>query len=165
MKRVLGFGLVIGCVFLMGGCSDTKSGDTAASQIKSVGPQTPQEEEKSVVVQESVVEKQEIVSQAQQSHTPEPVATEESPAPLTSKSGSELYRACSSCHGSNGQKAALGKSALIGGWEESKTMQALEGYKNGTYGGAMKSVMVGQVAKLSQEDMQKLSQYIQMLQK
>jgi cytochrome c553 len=37
---------------------------------------------------------------------------------------------------------------------------ALQGYKDGSYGGAMKGVMKGQVTKLSQADMEALADHI-----
>ncbi len=38
-----------------------------------------------------------------------------------------------------------------------KTVAALKGYKDGSYGGAMKGVMKGQVARLSDADIQDLA--------
>jgi len=40
---------------------------------------------------------------------------------------------------------------------------ALNGYKDGSYGGAMKSVMKGQASKLSDEDIKIVSDYISKL--
>lgn len=64
---------------------------------------------------------------------------------------------CASCHGANAEKAALGKSQIIKGWEASKVEAALQGYKTDTYGGAMKGVMKGQVARLSDADIKDLA--------
>ena len=55
---------------------------------------------------------------------------------------------CATCHGANFEKAALGKSQIIKGWDAAKIEAALHGYKDGSYGGPMKGVMKGQVAKL-----------------
>ncbi len=74
--------------------------------------------------------------------------------------GAALYKKCTGCHGVNGEKKALGKSQVIKGWEESKTITALKGYKDGTYGGAMKGLMKGQVASLNDEKIQALAKYI-----
>ena len=70
------------------------------------------------------------------------------------------YAACAGCHGQNGEKKALGKSAIIAGWDEAKVVAALKGYKDGSYGGAMKGVMKGQVARLSDADIAALSKQI-----
>ena len=73
------------------------------------------------------------------------------------------YGACAACHGANGEKAALGKSQIIKGWPVEKTVAALKGYKDGSYGGAMKGVMKGQVARLSDADIQALAEHISKL--
>lgn len=74
--------------------------------------------------------------------------------------GKGLFLKCAGCHGQNAEKAALGKSAVIKGWDAAKTVEALKGYKDGSYGGPMKGVMIGQVTTLSDEDMQALGAYI-----
>ncbi len=77
--------------------------------------------------------------------------------------GSEIFKACAGCHGTNGEKQALGKSQIIQGWEASKIEAALKGYKDGSYGGAMKGVMKAQAARLSDTDIKNVSQYIETL--
>ena len=71
-----------------------------------------------------------------------------------------LFMACGSCHGQNGEKAALGKSQIIKGWSKDKAMTALNGYKDGSYGGVMKGVMKGQVASKSDAEIEALSVFI-----
>jgi cytochrome c553 len=70
------------------------------------------------------------------------------------------YAPCASCHGAKGEKPALGKSQVIQGWSVEKTVASLKGYQDGTYGGAMKGLMKGQVAKLSDADIQDLAEQI-----
>ncbi len=77
--------------------------------------------------------------------------------------GQGLFMKCAACHGANGQNPALGKSQVIKGWEVSKTTDALNGYKNDTYGGAMKGVMKSQVASLSDDDIKALATFISTL--
>jgi len=72
----------------------------------------------------------------------------------------QLYIKCAGCHGQNAERKALNMSAVIQGWDKDKIIQAIKGYKNGTYGGAMKTVMTGQVATLSDEEINALSIYI-----
>ncbi len=67
---------------------------------------------------------------------------------------------CSGCHGVNAEKSALGKSQIIKGWPAEKIVAALKGYKDGSYGGAMKGVMKGQVSRLSDEDIENLANQI-----
>ena len=75
--------------------------------------------------------------------------------------GASLYKKCSACHGQTGEKKALGKSAVITGWEAEKTVAALKGYKDGTYGGAMKGLMKGQVAPLNDTQIEEIAKYIE----
>ncbi len=84
---------------------------------------------------------------------------------LMASDGASLYNACAGCHGANGEKPALGKSEVITGWEASKTIAALNGYKDGTYGKAMKGVMKGQVARLDDAKIKLLADYISTLKK
>lgn len=74
--------------------------------------------------------------------------------------GKSLYLKCAGCHGQNGEMKALGKSQVIKGWDKDKVLNALVGYKEGTYGAAMKGVMIAQVSSLSKEDLDVLSEYI-----
>jgi len=80
--------------------------------------------------------------------------------PAATKSGADLFKACSSCHGINGEKKALNKSQVIQGWTEVKTSTAINGYKDGSYGAAMKGLMKSQVTKLSDEDIAILAKHI-----
>lgn len=70
------------------------------------------------------------------------------------------FATCAGCHGANGEKPALGKSQVIKGWDVAKTTAALNGYKDGSYGGPMKGVMKGQVMKLSDADIADLAKQI-----
>lgn len=68
--------------------------------------------------------------------------------------------ACASCHGANFDKPALGKSEIVKGWDEAKIVASLSGYKAGTYGGAMKGVMLGQVKNLTDADIADIAKQI-----
>lgn len=78
----------------------------------------------------------------------------------SSVSGKEIFKVCSTCHGMNAEKSALGKSKIIRGWDSVKIENALHGYKEGTYGGPMKAVMKGQVSKLDSEEIEAVAEYI-----
>ena len=80
---------------------------------------------------------------------------------LSAMDGAALYKKCAGCHGASGEKKALGKSLPIKGWEATKTVAALKGYKDGTYGGAMKGLMKGQVAALSDAQIDSLAKFIE----
>ena len=74
--------------------------------------------------------------------------------------GATLYQKCAGCHGMNGEKVALGKSKVIVNMSEAELNTAMNGYKDGSYGGPMKGLMKGQVAKLSADDVSALATYI-----
>ncbi len=75
-----------------------------------------------------------------------------------------LYKSkCAGCHGAKGEKYALGKSNIIAGQPEEELLKKLDGYKNGTYGGAMKSIMASQVTSLDDEQKRALAEYISKL--
>jgi len=76
-----------------------------------------------------------------------------------------LYKSCKGCHGINAEKKALGKSKIISEMSEKELTSALMGYKDGSYGGAMKGLMKGQVAGLNKKDIVELSKYIVSLNK
>jgi len=79
---------------------------------------------------------------------------------LFAADGATLFKTCATCHGANAEKHALNKSQVIKGWDAAKIEKALNGYKDGSYGGAMKGVMKGQVARLSDADIKALAGYI-----
>ncbi len=70
------------------------------------------------------------------------------------------YSKCVSCHGAKGEKAALGKSKIISSMSKAEVAEALKGYQNGTYGGPMKALMKGQVAALSDADMDAIAAFV-----
>ena len=61
--------------------------------------------------------------------------------------------ACKGCHGANFEKKALGKSKIVSEMTKQEVSDAMVGYKNGTYGRAMKGLMKGQVAKYSEDEL------------
>ncbi len=68
--------------------------------------------------------------------------------------------ACKGCHGQKWEKKALGKSAIVKDMSHAEIATALKGYKAGTFGGSMKGVMKGQVAKYSDADLEAFSKTI-----
>ena len=65
--------------------------------------------------------------------------------------------ACTGCHGANFEKSALGKSKIVKDLTKDQIVKALKGYKDGSYGGAMKGIMKGQVAKLTDADIEEIA--------
>ncbi len=68
--------------------------------------------------------------------------------------------ACAGCHGQHFEKAAMGKSKIVKDMSKEDIIKALKGYKDGSYGGAMKGIMKGQVTSLSDADMEAIANLI-----
>ena len=79
---------------------------------------------------------------------------------LSSLAMADAYKKCAGCHGATGEKVALGKSKVISSMSKADIVAAMKGYKDGTYGGAMKGLMKGQVASLSDADMNAIAEKI-----
>ena len=71
------------------------------------------------------------------------------------------YTTCVACHGANGEKAfAATPTKIPSNLSKADVVKALNGYKDGSYGGTMKGVMKGQVMKLTAAQITELSEYI-----
>ena len=69
-------------------------------------------------------------------------------------------KACTSCHGADWTKSALGKSKVVSNMTHAEIATALKGYKDGSYGGPMKGLMKGQIGKYSDADLEAFAQTI-----
>ena len=78
----------------------------------------------------------------------------------TSIDATVLYTTCAACHGEKAEKSALGKSQVIAGWDKQRIIDAINGYKNGTYGGIMKNVMAGHVINKTDIEIDALAELI-----
>lgn len=67
---------------------------------------------------------------------------------------------CKSCHGYQFDKAALGSSKLLSKMSKEEILEALNGYKDGTYGSSMKSMMRTQVMKYTDEELKLIAEKI-----
>ena len=114
---------------------------------------------------ESALSEKEVVVKQVPAPT-EPVKTVDKSAKTETKSvsGYTFYaHKCASCHGKNGEKAAFNNAQIIAGWDKKKSIAALNGYKDGTYGGSLKGIMKGQVSALSDAQIEAVSEYISTL--
>jgi len=68
--------------------------------------------------------------------------------------------ACTGCHGGGFEKAAMGKSKVVKDMTKADIIASLKGYKDGSYGGAMKGLMKGQVANLTDADIEAIAEAI-----
>ncbi len=72
------------------------------------------------------------------------------------------YTACKACHGVKGETnvTTQNKSHIPAELTKDEIVKSLNGYKDGSYGGAMKALMKGQVARLTDADIQALADYM-----
>jgi len=66
-------------------------------------------------------------------------------------------KSCVACHGADFEKKAMNVSKVVKDMSKDDIVKALKGYKDGSYGGAMKALMKGQVAKFSDADMEAIA--------
>ncbi len=59
---------------------------------------------------------------------------------------------CIGCHGADFEKSAMGKSKIVTEMTAEEITTALNGYKDGSYGGPMKMLMKGPATAMSEED-------------
>jgi cytochrome c len=176
---------LITAAFLFAGCSEEKKdATTSVEQTTTEVAQevaTPAEE---VVVAEEVVEETPaevkvtttdaapIVEEAAVPTEEVPVeanaTVEEAVAPAEEAAveapGKALFTTCAACHGPDGKTLAIAKSAVIAGQPKADLLEKMHAYKAGTRditGNGM--LMKGQMAALSDADMDALSDYISSL--
>lgn len=77
--------------------------------------------------------------------------------------GKELYNKCISCHGQKGEKSGLNQSKIIKNMSKEEITSSLKGYQDGTYGGKMKGLMIGQTKNMTEDDILTLATYIKTL--
>lgn len=79
------------------------------------------------------------------------------------KAGEKVYIKCRSCHGRNADIEVFRKSQNISKWSKDNIIVALQGYRNGTYGGLMKATMTTLVKNMSDEEFVSVAEYINSL--
>jgi cytochrome c553 len=79
----------------------------------------------------------------------------------TIDTGKKLYTKCSECHGENGDKKALKKSALLQGQSMAEIEKKLKAYKAGTRNVAgMGAWKKGMMKQMNDTDIEALAAYI-----
>ena len=143
MKKMI----LIATLLVFVGCSSDENKENKKHEVK-----TPVTKKETIVQEKEAVTVEEKVVKAE----PKKIAK-------ATKSGKEIFQACTACHGAKADKPALGKSQIIKGWDATKVSAALNGYKDGSYGGPMKALMIGQVGFLSDDEVKSVSEYISKL--
>ena len=135
-------------------------GDNKTEEKASVQTETPAPAKE--VKAETPAPAQKVEEAPVKTETPEPAPkTEEATvsAPVA-VDGATIFHKCQSCHGAKAEKSALGKSKVIADFSKEELVNAINGYKNGTYGGSMKALMKGQVGPLNDAEVEAVADYI-----
>lgn len=73
----------------------------------------------------------------------------------------DLYLSkCASCHGKHGELKALNTSRPIASLTAAQIEAALNGYKDGSYGGKLKKIKEGIARKLNTGEISELARYV-----
>jgi cytochrome c553 len=125
---------------LLGGCVDSSTGASARADME--GGEAHKTEKKVEAPKAEVKHAQKIVQKVEEKKA-------EAPAPKTEAKQSGVdTTACAGCHGADFEKKAMGVSKVVKDMAKDDIVKALKGYKDGSYGGNMKTLMKGQVASL-----------------
>ncbi|MGJ0336533.1 c-type cytochrome [Aliarcobacter cryaerophilus] len=155
MKK--GIAVVATSLLLFVGCTEDKK--EAKEQVAPKQEVTQNVEEKAKEVKTEVKVEEKKVEEAK---SEEPKQANETPS--NELNAETLFKTCASCHGLKGEKEALGKSQVITGWDKDRVIKALNGYKDGSYGGVMKNLMKTHVETKTPEQIEVLADYISKLQ-
>ena len=149
MKK--GIAIVATSLLLFVGCTEDKKETQEQTAPKQEVTQNVEEKAKEVKTEVKVEEKK-----AEEPKVANETATNE-------LSAEALFKTWASCHGLKGEKEALGKSQVITGWDKDRVIKALNGYKDGSYGGVMKNLMKTHVETKTPEQIEVLADYISKL--
>ncbi|MCT7622470.1 c-type cytochrome [Aliarcobacter butzleri] len=164
MNRIL-LGSAI-AVLLLSGCTEDKKEASNQTVTKEETTQKINETSNNTVVESTnkvVDEKkkaQEVVKEDIAKDKKDEQVQNKEEITVVTPDGETLYKVCASCHGQKAEKEALGKSQIIAGWDKERIITAMNGYKNGTYGGIMKNIMKPQVETKTDEEIEILATYI-----
>ena len=155
MKK--GIAIVATSLLLFVGCTEDKKEAKEQVAPKQEVTQNVEEKAKEVKTEVKVEEKK-----AEEAKSEEPKQANETAS--NELNAETLFKTCASCHGLKGEKEALGKSQVITGWDKDRVIKALNGYKDGSYGGVMKNLMKTHVETKTPEQIEVLADYISKLQ-
>ena len=154
MKK--GIAIVATSLLLFVGCTEDKKEAKEQVTPKQEVTQNVEEKAKEVKTEVKVEEKKVEEAKSEEPKQANETASNELNAEV-------LFKTCASCHGLKGEKEALGKSQVITGWDKNRVIKALNGYKDGSYGGVMKNLMKTHVETKTPEQIEVLADYISKL--
>ncbi len=165
MKKSLVF--IALALILFAGCTEEKKDakEQVAPKQEVVQAVTKAEEQKveEPKAEQKVEEKKEEAKVEPKAEEPKVEVKAEETTVTNDINAEALFKTCTSCHGAKGEKEALGKSQVIAGWDKDRVTKALNGYKDGSYGGVMKGIMKPHVETKTPEQISALAEFISKL--
>ncbi len=131
---------------LLGGCVDSSTGSAARADMEADSGHKSEAKVEKKAEAPKAEEKKAEAPKVEEKKAEAPKAEEKkAEAPATD---SVNTTACAGCHGANFEKKAMGVSKIVKDLKKEEIAKALKGYKAGTFGGSMKSIMKAQVSAL-----------------
>jgi cytochrome c-type protein NapB len=140
-----------------------KAEETKKVEKPAKAEETKKAEEPAKAEETKKVEEPAKAEEAQKAEEPakaEETKKAEEPAKAETATATPDLGGCKGCHGANFEKKAMGKSKVVAELSKADIATALKGYKAGTYGGAMKALMKGQVASFDDATMDAIAEAI-----
>ena len=106
-------------ILLFAGCTEEKK-ETKIEAVKQEVVQTNQPKVEEAKVQEVKAEVKVVETKTEGKKVEEA----KSEVVVASNDGETLFKTCTSCHGTKGEKEALGKSQVIAGWDKDRVVKA-----------------------------------------
>jgi len=137
----------------------TEVANKTAEKAKEVSEQVAQKASQAVEATKEVASK--AVEKAKETAESAKKAVESATKPADQATAPAVYAKCSGCHGKDGKMKALGKSEIIAGQSKDELIKKIKEYKEGTRNVAgMGALMKGQVASLSDADIEAIATYL-----
>jgi cytochrome c553 len=153
MKKVTLLSLVAAAVLFVACGEETKKSAAEATVAVKETAKVAVEETKETATK-AVEASKEVAAEAVES-------LKEAVAPSENVAGAAAYAKCAGCHGKDGKTKALGKSEVVAGQSAADLTVKMAEYKAGTRNvTGMGTLMKGQVASMSDDDIKAVSEYM-----
>ena len=137
----------------------TEVANKTAETAKEVTKQVTEKASQAVDTAKETVNK--VVEKAKETADSAKKAVESATKPADSSTPPAAYAKCAGCHGKDGKMKALGKSEVIAGQSKDDLIKKIKEYKTGSRNVAgMGALMKGQVASLSDADIEAIATYL-----
>jgi len=158
MKKLTLF-LLVAVAVLFTACGEDEKKRAAEAAAKVTAVKAAEEKAAADAAAKAAAEK---AAAEKEAATETVAAVKEAVAPTADDTaGQAAYAKCAGCHGKDGKTKALGKSEVVAGQAAADLVTKLAEYKAGTRNvSGMGTLMKGQVASMSDDDIKAVSEYM-----